>query len=710
MELVGKLLGNRYEILENVGNGGMATVYKAKDKILNRKVAIKVLKDEFANDQEFIKRFQIEAQSAASLSHPNIVSIYDVANEGNIHYIVMELIEGQTLKDVIKNEGKIDWRRSAEIASQIASGLSVAHKNHIIHRDIKPHNIIITKEGIAKITDFGIAKATSSSTINANANSLGSVHYFSPEHARGGYTDEKSDLYSLGVVLYEMVTGKLPFDGDNAVTVAMKHLKETPVPPKELAPDIPEGLNSIIKKAMQKEVSERYNSASAIYTDLQRVLKIPNTLLVGEYAEEPRFNTQKIPSVDETMYTRQTPIFNTRNINNKNTKENYGGKMDNSNAKKKVKRKQSNPVAVALVRFLLLLLIFAVAVGAGFLVFNALMGGGANNEKVVPNVVGDSQTTAQQRLEAAGFKMEIDGEMESTLPKDYIAWQRYASGDKLSYGTTINVKISSGPKKVLVPSVSGDSVYAAEIKLKSANLLIEVEEEESETVEIDKIVRQSPEANTEIDEGSVITVFVSIGAPTHVPDVREMTEAQAVEVLTSIDLVPDIHYVNLDIYPNGKIITQTLEPDTIVQSGDVIMLVINNYDWTGNNEEELEIIDDPLIIPTEPIINNPTKPEKQDPTPATDPTPVTPQPPVNQEPVNQEPAGVKELTLDLKGKGKKDTFNVKVVINGDIKGRTTIYEGTHSRSEGTITITYPADATGLLRVLIDDKVDSEMVL
>ena len=307
MDLIGKTLGNRYEVLEKVGNGGMATVYRAKDKTLGRNVAIKVLKEEYANDQEFIKRFQIEAQSAASLSHPNIVSIYDVSNDEDIHYIVMELIEGKTLKDVIKNQGKLDWRESVEIASQIASGLSTAHKNHIIHRDIKPHNIIMTKDGLAKITDFGIAKAATSSTINANSSSMGSVHYFSPEHARGGYTDEKSDIYSLGIVLYEMVTGKLPFDGDSPVSIAMKHLKEPPVEPIELVPEIPKGLNDIILKALQKEVSSRYSNAQEMYNELQSILKDPNNKNIGISRLEDGNSTQKVPRVSSTT-TRISPV------------------------------------------------------------------------------------------------------------------------------------------------------------------------------------------------------------------------------------------------------------------------------------------------------------------------------------------------------------------------------------------------------------------
>ena len=245
MDLEGKIIGNRYEMIEKIGNGGMATVYKAKDLTLKRNVAIKVLKDEFTTDNEFIRRFNIEAQSAASLTHPNIVSIYDVGSEGNIYYIVMELIQGKTLKQIIDEDGVLPWKWSLNIAIQIASALETAHKNNIIHRDIKPHNIIITEDGIAKVTDFGIAKAVSNSTITAFGTTIGSVHYFSPEHARGGFTDAKSDLYSLGIVMYEMLTGRVPFDADTPVSIALKHMQEKPVEPIKLNPSIPFAVNKI---------------------------------------------------------------------------------------------------------------------------------------------------------------------------------------------------------------------------------------------------------------------------------------------------------------------------------------------------------------------------------------------------------------------------------------------------------------------------------
>ena len=297
MNLIGKMLNNRYEILEKIGNGGMATVYKAKCHVLNRYVAVKVLRDEFTTDSEFIKKFNTEAQSAASLTHPNIVSIYDVCNEDNLYYIVMELIQGKTLKEIIVEDGMLSWKWSVNIAMQIASALEMAHKHNIIHRDIKPHNIIITEDGIAKVTDFGIAKAVSNSTITAFGTTIGSVHYFSPEHARGGFTDAKSDLYSLGVVMYEMLTGRVPFDADTPVSVALKQVQEEPIDPLKYNSNIPISVDKIILKAMQKDPNLRYQNATQMLEDLSLALKKPDEDFVVLEKLREDSPTQKVPTI-----------------------------------------------------------------------------------------------------------------------------------------------------------------------------------------------------------------------------------------------------------------------------------------------------------------------------------------------------------------------------------------------------------------------------
>lgn len=674
MELVGQLLGNRYEILEKIGKGGMATVYKAKDKTLNRYVAVKVLKDEFANDQEFIRRFQIEAQSAAALSHPNIVSIFDVSNDGDIHYIVMELIEGKTLKDVINEKGKLPWQEACKIASQIASGLSVAHKNHIIHRDIKPHNIVMTKDNMAKITDFGIAKAASSSTINANSNSLGSVHYFSPEHARGGYTDEKSDIYSLGVVLYEMVTGKLPFDGDTAVSIAMKHLKDDPEEPINIVPDIPKGLNDIILKAMQREVGSRYLTASDMYKDLQKILQSPETTSVGHInAKDEIFATQKVPIVNRQMSTRTGNSMPKDERNIRNTK----------------KKKKSNPVKKILIRLIILVLIFLAVVGVTVYLLNNMFGG--NKEKgTVPGVIGNSYETAKTKIEAAGFKIELQKEEESSLPKNYVISQSKASGDKVEINSTIFVVVSKGMTEVKLEDVTSISLNAAMTILAGQGLQVEVEEEESSDVLPGKVIRQNPKGGDTVFQGDTVTIYVSTGAEDGVvlvPDLSNYSEESAPEVIEALGLIPEKHYAENSGESEGSILFQDPKASEEVKTGTRVRYYVNRIN-TNNSSEVIE------IIPTSEYVN------KQDDTNTNTNTNA-----------NTGTTEYKTMSIILTNLGKKETFTVRVELDGDIKGRSLILpDEVHSRSEGVLEVKYPADATGMLRVFIDDELSSEQVI
>lgn len=288
----GMYISDRYEIIDKVGSGGMADVYKAKDQRLNRFVAIKVLKPEYSSDKSFVNKFRGEAQSAAGLSHPNIVNVYDVGDDSGLHYIVMELVEGITLKRFIERKGKLDIKEAVGIGIQIAQGMEAAHDNHIIHRDIKPQNIIISRDGKVKVTDFGIAKATNSNTITSNA--MGSVHYLSPEQARGGYSDEKSDIYSLGVTLYEMLSGKVPFAGDNTVSVALLHIQGEAMPLRELDPDIPVSIDKIVQKCMQKRPERRYHSASELIADLKRAISNPD----GDFVQIPAFVAPDSPTIN----------------------------------------------------------------------------------------------------------------------------------------------------------------------------------------------------------------------------------------------------------------------------------------------------------------------------------------------------------------------------------------------------------------------------
>ena len=296
--MAGVIIGNRYELMEKIGSGGMAIVYKARCRLLNRFVAVKMLRPEFNDDVEFLKRFETEAQAAAALSHPNIVSVYDVGTHDRIHYIVMEYVEGHTLKEFLNETGPLPIEKIVDFSTQIASALEHAHAKQIIHHDIKPHNIIITESGLLKVTDFGLARAVSASTTVAAAGAIGSVHYASPEQARGGFTDAKSDIYSLGITMYEMTTGRVPFDGDTPVAIAIKHLQKEPAPPSEIAPDVPQSLEKIILKCIEKEPSKRYQSAGEIIEDLKGVLNNDGVVHKNE-GDEEKFSTRRMPSAED---------------------------------------------------------------------------------------------------------------------------------------------------------------------------------------------------------------------------------------------------------------------------------------------------------------------------------------------------------------------------------------------------------------------------
>ncbi len=318
--MIGTVLGNRYEIVEKIGGGGMALVYRAKCRLLNRYVAIKILRDEYINDEEFIKKFRRESQAAASLSHPNIVNIYDVGvdiKDGQeIQYIVMEYIKGKTLKEIIREKGKLTVEETIDYSIQIAEALEHAHKNHIVHRDIKPHNIMLTEDGRIKVTDFGIARAATASTVTNTSNVIGSVHYFSPEQARGGYTDEKSDIYSLGIVMYEMITGKVPFEGDSPITVALKHIQEEIVPPRKIDNTIPIGLENIIMNCVKKSQGDRYATASELLADLRKT-KLSEGKFPIENINSNDAPTRIIPAIEDKDENKMKKV-------NKNKKKNDG--------------------------------------------------------------------------------------------------------------------------------------------------------------------------------------------------------------------------------------------------------------------------------------------------------------------------------------------------------------------------------------------------
>lgn len=550
MNLEGRLLGNRYEIIEKIGNGGMATVYKAKCHVLKRYVAVKILRDEFTTDDEFIKRFNIEAQAAASLTHPNIVSIYDVGNEGNLYYIVMELVKGKTLKEIIIEDGKLSWKWSLKVAMQIASALETAHKNNIIHRDIKPHNIIITEEGIAKVTDFGIAKAVSNSTITAFGTTIGSVHYFSPEHARGGNTDAKSDLYSLGVVMYEMVTGRVPFDADTPVSVALKHMQEEPIEPVILNPDLPISVNKIILKAMQKDINRRYNSATEMITDLNIALKNPDGSYVGTIEK----------SADSS------------NKENKNdVKPKKSSKIKEFFAKHKILKILAIILSAASVFVLSMIITFS------------LLTLGRGKDIQVPNLTNLTVEQAKQEAEKLSLKIEVlEEKYDDQIVEGNIVEQdpKYQDNFKIKEGATIKVIVSKGQEIVIVPKLIGKTRDEAWQILKSLQIEPKVEEKNSDDVEKGYVIAQSIPENGEVLAGSEVLLTVSTGIEQiQVPDLSGKTEADAKKAITDAKLTYKATIKTSDSSkPNGVVVNQDISAGSTVNKGTQITITINEFD------------------------------------------------------------------------------------------------------------------------------------
>ncbi len=552
MNLEGRILGNRYEIIEKVGNGGMATVYKATDLVLKRYVAVKILRDEFTTDEEFIKRFETEAQSAARLVHPNIVSIFDVGVDNGIYYIVMELIKGKTLKEIIVEErGPLPWKWSVNVAIQIASALEMAHKNNIIHRDIKPHNIIITEDGIAKVTDFGIAKAVSNSTITAFGTTIGSVHYFSPEHARGGYTDAKSDLYSLGVVMYEMVTGKVPFDADTPVSVALKHMQEEPVPPIEMNPHLPEAVNKIILKALKKDPMYRYQTATELLEDLRMALKNPSGDFIEEEDYDPTAKTQKISTQDVE-------------------------KMQKRNNKKENKLVTFIKNHKVLSSFIGLILLFCIAFGGTMLVLNL-----TNPKEVeMPNIVGLTKDEAQQRIEGAKLKFEVASEeYNKDVEENHVISQdpTYVEGyNKVKEGSTVKVVLSKGTEKTKVPKVVGMSQEDAVTAIEDAKLKAEIVEETSKKVQEGYVISQETDANTEVDAGETVKIHVSTGVEkATVPGVVGKSQDEAKKTLQDLGFVVTVTTAEDSSKDNGVVLKQSLDEGKSVEKGSAITITVN---------------------------------------------------------------------------------------------------------------------------------------
>jgi len=552
--MIGTILGGRYEILEKIGMGGMAIVYKARCRLLNRYVAVKVLRSEYKEDQEFIRRFNIESQAAASLSHQNIVSIYDVGQQEDIHYIVMELVEGQTLKEYIAQKGALYWKEALSISMQICSALQHAHSKHIIHRDIKPQNIIITKDHIIKVMDFGIARAINSSTTTFTTAAMGSAHYISPEQARGGYTDQRSDIYSLGVVMYEMFTGVLPFDGDSPIAVAMQHLEKKPVAPTLINKDIPKSVEKIIMKAMSKEQRLRYESAEQMLADIKKVYVDPESEIKVEDADA--FTTRKI-DVEE---------IKNREIEKPEVMEN----------RKTIKKK--NPDTTARVLAVILSLVIVVILGIFFA--NSLTKGGQTVE--TPKILNMTVEEAEEELKDSQFSILITQEInDDTVPKGRIISQSPKPGEKVKTPKEIEVVVSLGEKVFEVADYTGKDYREVVYDVENSDLSIncEVIEEESETIPSGIVIRQFPQEGATLKKGGKVILYVSKGKdeePVLVPYLIGMTLDKAKEELEKFSLVLGQTSYQESDKPKNTVISQSHSPNESVEPRTVIDLVLSD--------------------------------------------------------------------------------------------------------------------------------------
>lgn len=595
----GTFLQNRYEILARIGSGGMSDVYKAKCHKLNRYVAIKVLKVEFSEDAGFVSKFKMEAQAAAGLSHPNIVNVYDVNDEDGLHYIVMELIEGVTLKNYINNRGQLDIREAVGISIQVALGIQAAHERHIIHRDIKPQNIIISTEGKVKVADFGIARAVSSETLTSTA--MGSVHYISPEQAKGGHSDERSDIYSLGVSLYEMITGEVPFKGDTTVAVALAHLEQSPKPPSVFIPDIPPEIEKIILRCIQKKPERRYQSINELIIALRKCLVMISKSLESSDEDRDIDSDTQIFSVDDMLLINNSarkanlsdpPLHKGR----RNNKEKIYAEEDvYSEKEEKVGLDRFMGVAGILVAILLVIfLIFIIFMlnrafnkrsdikpTSPIVVESSTQSDGDEDstKKVeVPDVTGMDQDLADEKLKEALLQMKVkDSVYDEEVPKGGIISQEPEAGEEISKYSKIEVIVSLGSDTVDISNLNlmNLSKDTAKTELEGLGLLVTVEEEFNEDIEEGKMIKYEPQKPK---RGSKITLYYSKGkeiVKVNMPELVGKSEKDAAQELTNLNLVGDIKKDYSSSVAKGVVMSQSIEANTPLDEGSTVSFFVS---------------------------------------------------------------------------------------------------------------------------------------
>ena len=620
----GMMIGDRYEILETVGSGGMSVVYKAKCHKLNRYVAIKVLKPEFSDDKSFVTKFRVEAQSAAGLSHPNIVNVFDVGDDEGVYYIVMELVEGITLKEYVQQNGRLPVGQAIDFAIQIASGIAVAHDNHIIHRDIKPQNIIVSRNGTLKVTDFGIAKAATSNTVASNA--MGSVHYISPEQARGGYSDERSDIYSLGITMYEMLTGRVPFEGENNVSVALMHIQGEMIPPRQYYPEIPASLEKVILKCTQKKPERRYLTANGLIADLKQVAANPNADLVVASSSmvnsdaptvvmsddelnaikngtalrdaEPETEAEMQEEVQglqvfpvDTGKGQPTENFDSlwdddlsyENDEDEDEDEDEDDDIDIDDDASDLDPKLEKIIRVggivaAVIIGIIIMLIFGKMTNWFHFGKTTTEDTQAVEQVEMINVVGMTQEEAEAALKEGNIPYTITMETSDVMEEGYVIKQSYEKGDMLAAGESVVITVSSGQEPVEVPDVVGWEDDRACTVLEEAGFKVTHSYEYNENVDKDKVISTNPKAGEKLVPGSSIVVTVSNG-----PEVTEVT-VPSLKGLTVLEAEAKLNENGLKLgnttqeYSDaavGTVISQSTSADTKVSSGTTVDITIS---------------------------------------------------------------------------------------------------------------------------------------
>lgn len=639
MLIPGSYLINRYEIIMKIGSGGMADVYKAKDHVLNRLVAIKVLKQEYSTDATFVKKFRVEAQSAAGLSHPNIVNVYDVGEDNGVYFIVMELVQGITLKNYIDMKGKLDIREALNISVQIASGLSAAHENRIIHRDIKPQNIIMSRDGKVKVTDFGIAKVADSTTVTTTA--AGTVHYISPEQARGGYSDERSDIYSLGITMYEMVTGRVPFEGETNVAVALMHIQSEITPPRQLEPSIPVSFEKIILKCTQKKPERRYASARELIADLRKVLTHPDgeyviipgaipqgrTIVMNDndidslkaaslrknlgtkpeetYVEEPEEEEEEKP-VQKPV---QKSVQKKRPVKKKDIEEDDDNDFDKD--EEDDDDEEVNPalskvmMALGIGGFIILAVIIFFIIGhaAGFFGGSGSLFGHKNKDTSTESISTESVSDTSSDTSTAGERVKVPNLSKMTedqakaalkelrlgvnvqtgtsddVPEGQVYDQSPAAGTKVDVHTQVTINISSGKEKFSLDDVTGMQYQQAQAQLENDGLVVSLEFDYSDSVGSDKVISTSPKAGSQVAKGDTITITASKGKETKttiVPNLLGQNIDDAIQMIKDAGLTYNGKSSDYsDSYSENQVMDQSISAGKTVDEGTTISLTVS---------------------------------------------------------------------------------------------------------------------------------------